>query len=100
VPFENELRDLLNLTSTDAGGADTEPAAGAVDQSANGLQVEIPTPLGHVVSVADAVSELGAAATDFANFRHKTGFSRRSKETIITIRTDSRQPALFGTLFA
>ena len=78
MPFGNELRDLLDFTRADAGGANAEPAAGAIDHGTHGLQVQIPPSLRYIVSVADAVPELGAAATDFADFRHKTRLSRRT----------------------
>jgi hypothetical protein len=76
MPFGNGLRDFLDFTCSNARRADAQPPAGAVHQRADRLQVEIPTPLGHVVGMTDAVAELGAAATDFTYFRHKTEFSR------------------------
>ncbi len=43
--------------------------------SRRGLQIHIPATLCHIVGVADAVSELWAAATDFTFFGHKTRIS-------------------------
>jgi hypothetical protein len=84
LPFENELCDLLDFTGADARSADTKTAAGAIDQGPYRLQIQIPTPFGHVVRVTDPVAELGTAATNFADFRHKTEFSRRTEFMIIT----------------
>jgi hypothetical protein len=75
--FEEGLRDLLNLTGPDARRADTEAFTGAVDQSPHGLQVHVPAAFGDIVGVADAVSELRTAATNFAYFRHSTEISLR-----------------------
>src|ERR1043166_3596335 len=69
------LRDLLNLTRTDARGAHPEPPSGAVHQSANRLQIDVPAAFRHVVGVTDAVSELRAASTNLTNLRHKTEIS-------------------------
>ena len=44
-----------------------EAAAGAVDHRANRLEIDIPAPLGDIVGVTDLVTELRAAATNFAN---------------------------------
>jgi hypothetical protein len=70
-----ELSDLLNFTVADAGGADPQPSTGAFDQRANRLQVQVPPAFRDIVSVADAVPELGTPATDFASFRHDTEIS-------------------------
>jgi hypothetical protein len=71
------LSDLLDFAGTDARRANAKAAAGAVHQRANRLQVQVPTALRQIVGVADAVTELGTAATDLANFCHKTEFSLR-----------------------
>jgi hypothetical protein len=75
--LEEGLRDLLDFAVPNARGADPEPLAGAVDEGPNGLQVHVPAAFGDIVGVADAVPELGAAATNFAYFRHKTEISLR-----------------------
>jgi len=71
MPFENELCDLLDFTGANARRADPKAAPGAIHKCADGLQVQVPTPLRYIMSVTDAVSELRTAATDFAYFRHR-----------------------------
>jgi hypothetical protein len=71
------LGDFLDFAGADTGCADAQPLAGAVDERANGLQVHVPTTFSDIMCVADAVAELGTAATNFANFRHKTEISLR-----------------------
>jgi hypothetical protein len=69
------LRDFLNFTVPDARRADPDPFAGALYQSSDRLQIDVPAPFGDVVSVADPAAELGAATTYFANLSHKTEIS-------------------------
>ncbi len=69
------LSGFLDFAGADAGGADTNALAGAIYQRANGLQVDVPAALGHVVRVADAVAELRTTAAYFTNLSHKTGIS-------------------------
>jgi hypothetical protein len=95
MPFRNELRDLLDFTGPNAGRANAQAPARAIHQRTHRLQVQIPTPLRHIVSVTDAVPELGTAATNFANFRHKTEISRRIEAIIISMRANARQPTDF-----
>ena len=80
MPVETELCDLLDFSGPNAGGAYAQAPSSSVHERTNRLQVQIPTTLGHVMSVTDAVAELGSAAANIAYFRHKTGFSRRGKE--------------------
>lgn len=70
-----ELGDLLNFTVANARRADLEPFAGALDEGAHRLQVDIPAALGDVMSVADAVAKLRPATANFANLCHKTEIS-------------------------
>jgi hypothetical protein len=69
------LGGLLNFSVPDASGTDTQTPGGALHHGPDGLQVHIPATLRDIMSVADAVSELWAAATDFTFFGHKTGIS-------------------------
>ena len=71
-----DLSDLLDLAIADAGRANANTAARAIDKGAHALEVEIPAPFGNVMCVADPAAELGAAPADFANLCHKTEFSR------------------------
>lgn len=76
---EGLLGDFLHFIGADAGSAHTYATAGAVNQGANTLQIQIPAPLRDVVGMADTVTENGAAATQFANSCHKTQNSLCSK---------------------
>jgi hypothetical protein len=62
---------FLDLIRTDAGCADANPLVGAVDHGFDRLQIEVPTPLGDVVGVTDAIAELRAPAADITNLCHK-----------------------------
>jgi hypothetical protein len=70
------LRYFLHLAGTDTGRADSDFLAAAVDQGANGLEVEVPAPLGDIMRVADPVAELRPAAANFTKLCHKTEISR------------------------
>ena len=65
-----ELRDFLNFSVANAGCADAHPAAGAVHQCAYRLQIEVPAPLGDVMSVTDPVAERRFPAAYIANLCH------------------------------
>jgi len=69
------LSDFFDLARADAGGADTDTAAGPVHQCANRLQIQVPAALSYIMGVTDPVAELGAPATNFANLCHKTEIS-------------------------
>jgi len=60
----------LNFAAANAGGADAYALAGALNDGANALQIYVPPAVAHVVSVADAVPELGTTAADFTHSRH------------------------------
>ena len=40
-------------------------------ESVNGLQIKVPTPIRHIMSMADAMPELRSATADFTDFCHK-----------------------------
>jgi hypothetical protein len=61
---------LLDLAVADAARANAHSLGGSVYQSPHGLKVDVPTPVGQVVSMADPVPELGTAAADLANSCH------------------------------
>ena len=74
VNWENSterLRDLLDFTGANARCAHPDAAAGAIDEGADVLEIEIPAALGNVVRVADPIAELRATTADFANLCHK-----------------------------
>ena len=70
------LGDLLDFTVANTRRADANPAAGAVDERTDGLQIDVPAALRHIVRVADAVTELRSAATNLTNSCHKTQISK------------------------
>lgn len=70
APIRRKLSDFLNFTALDAGGANPDAFVAAIHDCANFLQVQIPAALRHVMSVADAVSELWAPATHSTSLCH------------------------------
>src|ERR1700677_1983687 len=65
------LGSLLNFAIANAGRTDADPAASAINQSPNRLQIHVPAPLRHIMGVADSIAELRALSTNFANLCHK-----------------------------
>jgi hypothetical protein len=63
-------RGFLDLAVSDAPCADAQTPSSAIHQGVNRLQVQIPTPLRHVMCVADPVSKLRPPAAHFTYFRH------------------------------
>ena len=59
-----------DFAATQTGGADANALALAVNFGMYRAQIDVPTPLGHVVSVADAVSRLRLLAADFTLLCH------------------------------
>jgi hypothetical protein len=105
------LGSLLDFTVPNARRADTHAPGGARYHGPDGLKVHIPATLGYVVGVADAVSELWAAATDFTFFGHKTRISSELQKHSVagplrrchipmTRLQLSHTPALFGKIDA
>ena len=58
------------FAAAQAGGADADSLAGAAHFGMDRSQIDIPTPLAHVVGVADIVSELRPLATEITNLCH------------------------------
>ena len=69
------LGGLLDFAVANARCANAETACNPVHNGVNWLQVDVPAAFGDVVGVADAVTELGAAAANFANSCHTTEIS-------------------------
>jgi hypothetical protein len=69
-----ELRGFLNLTAPDARRAHPDAPARAVDHRVNPLQIYVPAPLGHIMGVADPITELRTAPTDIAHLGHRSKF--------------------------
>jgi hypothetical protein len=70
-----ELGDFLDFAVPNARRADCQPFAGAFDEGADGLKIDIPSALGDVMSVADTVAKLRPATAYIANLCHKTKIS-------------------------
>ena len=79
------LSDFLNFTGPDTGGTYANPAAGAVDERAYVLQIQIPAALANIVGVTDAMAELRPAPTHITDSCHKTNL-------IVAVRFGEPQP--------
>ena len=66
------MHSLLQLPASQAGRANPNSLARAVYDRADGAQVHVPTPLRHVVSVADVISKLRSLAAHIAYACHET----------------------------
>jgi hypothetical protein len=64
------LCDLLNLTVADAGSAGAKTLVRSVDDSAHGLNVDVPAAVAHVMGVTDLMPELRAFAAYFTYSCH------------------------------
>jgi hypothetical protein len=71
-PVPRGLGGLLDLTAPDARRADPNAPARAVDHRMNALQIHVPAPLGHIVSMADPIAELRTAPTNVAHLGHRS----------------------------
>src|SRR5689334_4407009 len=70
--FGAGVHSLLQLSAAQACGANAHSLARAVHDRADRPQVHIPTPLRHVVSVADVISKLRSLAAHIAYACHET----------------------------
>ena len=70
--FDAGVHSLLQLPTAQACGANPDSLARAVHDSADGPQVHVPTPLRHIVSVADVISKLRSLAAHIAYACHET----------------------------
>ena len=61
----SELRSFGNAARPNAGGADANVFARAVDDRADAAEVRVPTPAGNVVRVADGVAVVWLFAANF-----------------------------------
>jgi hypothetical protein len=69
-PEAKSALSLGDLSAFDAGCAHTQPFGGAIDQRLHRLQVHIPAPARHVVSVRNVIAELRTLAADITNLCH------------------------------
>ncbi len=63
-------RRFLHLAVANAGRADPNAFASALDDRVNSLQIQIPTTLCHIVGMADPMPKLRPSAADFTSFCH------------------------------
>lgn len=56
------LRDFLNFTVADAGCTGTDTLVRAVDDCPDGLKIDVPAAVGHVMGVADLMPKLRTLA--------------------------------------
>ena len=66
------VHSLPHLAAAQAGGAHADALAGPIHDCTDGPQVYVPTPLGHVVGVADVISKLRFLAAHIAYLCHET----------------------------
>ena len=78
VPAFKSL-SLNDFSAAQAGSADADPLALAVDLGMDRPQVDVPAPLGHVMGVADAVSRLRLLAADITLLCHDCSGSLRKR---------------------
>jgi hypothetical protein len=58
-PFRRPgLRGFLNFTVADAGSAGAQALMRPVDDSAHGLNIDVPAPVAHIMGVTDLMPEL------------------------------------------
>ena len=62
---------LYDFAALHAGSADADALGGLPHLGVNGAQIDVPTPLGHVVRVADVVAELRPFAADITYLCHE-----------------------------
>lgn len=65
-------RRFLNLAAANAGCTDTNALARTFHKGMNGLQIQIPAPLGDVVGVTDTISKPRSTTAHFTKFCHRT----------------------------
>lgn len=78
------LRGFLYFARANAGGAYAQPLSGAVNHRPYRLQIQIPAPLAHIMSVTDTVAELGSAAAHFTNPCHLQESPESCETSILT----------------
>ena len=61
---------LNNFAAAQAGSAHADPLAGTLHFGVNRAEIDVPAPLGHVMGVADVISELRPFAAYFTNLCH------------------------------
>jgi hypothetical protein len=99
------LSRLLDFAALDAGGAHLHPARSTIDEGPYRLQIHVPAAFRNIMGVADPISELWTAATDFTCFGHKTEisfkpakrqFSTTSPQTGQNLPADSHDDSICG----
>ena len=67
---EERSVSFLDLAVANTRSAYANTLGSAINDGADGLQIQIPAAFGHIVSVADSISEFRTAPADFTYFRH------------------------------
>ena len=65
-----EKSGFRDFTAAQAGGADADALGGRTYASAHRAQIDVPAPPGHIMRVADVVSELRPFAANITNLCH------------------------------
>jgi hypothetical protein len=65
------LSRFFDFAGLNAGSANTNALGSALHHRMHRLQIDIPTPLRQIVSMAHPVTELGAAPANITHFRHR-----------------------------
>ena len=60
----------MDFAVANAGRARPNTLVSTLNNGANRLQIQVPAALGHVVRVADFITELRSATADITYFRH------------------------------
>ena len=61
---------LNNFAAAQAGSTDADALGGALHLGVYWAEIDVPAPLGHVMGVADVISELRPFAAYFTNLCH------------------------------
>lgn len=64
------MLSLHDFAAAEAGGTNTDVLGGCANFGMNGAQVDVPTPLAHVVGVTNGIAELRALPADITNSCH------------------------------
>jgi hypothetical protein len=70
TPITKSGLRFLNFAAAQAGRAHTYPLGRALHFRVDRAQIDVPAPLGHVMGVADVISELRPLAANFTNLCH------------------------------
>jgi hypothetical protein len=72
IPAGFDSLSLHHFAAAQTGGADADVLGGGPHFGMNRAQIDVPTPLAHVVGVTDRISELRPFAADITNSCHNS----------------------------